>query len=209
MRPFLVGSLLGSLMLLASAPAPAEAQRTGSSARGLLPGTGRIGTVPTAHFGIGVREPRITRYTPSDPFYRHRDPFRTRLHSRFPSRHVRNQHRPLPIPVVYYFPVTTERVIHVQTEVVKSRTITVTPLSTRAPSVESCAVVTVLEPDHRGYWKELRLPVAGARNTDELQRVLDARIEEGVAFTIRDAAGETLDVPPPAELDRIVVDRCR
>jgi hypothetical protein len=74
---------------------------------------------------------------------------------------------------------------------------------------ESCAIVTVLQPDYRGYWKELRLPVAGAVNTDELRRILNARIAEGVAFTLRDAAGETLDVPARAALDRIVVDPCR
>jgi hypothetical protein len=215
MRPLIAVPVFACLLLASAfAPAPAEAQRTGTSARG-VGGPGSIVTTPPGRVGIRVRPPTTTTwYSPSDPFYRSGDRFPYGPNTRPPTRRVRSDVWEYPLPFIYYYPVTTTRVIHVQSDVVQSRvvtprTATVTPESSRVPAVESCAIVTVLEPNYRGYWKELRLPVAGARNTDELQRVLDARVEEGVAFTIRDAGGVTLDIPARAALDRIVVDRCR
>jgi hypothetical protein len=224
MRSLLAVLLLGCLMLLASAsaPAPVEAQSAGSSARGTVRGTGSATTgrsVPTTDGRIrGGSDPRGTSNSQFDPFFQPRNPFSTQ--PRFGTVRVHQPERRRPprrdyyydgvyYPVVYYYPVTSTRVIHVQSEVVTPRTVTVVPVYGDVPAVENCAIVTVLQPDYRGYWREMRLPVAGARNTDELQRVLDARVDEGVAFSIRDVVGTTMEIPARASLDRIVVDPCR
>jgi hypothetical protein len=233
MRSLLVVPLIVGLLAPASAPAPAEAQSAGSSARGTVRGTGSAATgrtVPTTDGRIrGGSDARGTSSSHFDPFFQPQNPFGTQ--SRFGTQPLGTQPRfgtvrvqqperrrsprrdyyydGVYYPLVYYYPVTSTRVIHVQSQVVTPRTVTVVPAASDVPAVESCAVVTVLQPDHRGYWRELQLPVAGARNTDELQRVLDARVEEGVAFTIRDVVGTTMEIPARAALDRIVVDPCR
>lgn len=103
------------------------------------------------------------------------------------------------VPVFFY----AAPVVHVQRSYIE-----VAPLVTRVPATDDCAIVTVLEPDNRGYWKSLKLPAAGAINIDELQRFLQARVEEGEAFQVRDAAGNILEIPGAEQLDRILVDSC-
>jgi hypothetical protein len=73
---------------------------------------------------------------------------------------------------------------------------------------ERCAVVVVLDRSSRGWWQEIALPLAGAENVDELQRVLNARLAEGTAFRIQDAAGTWLEIPAANGVERIVVEPC-
>jgi hypothetical protein len=125
-------------------------------------------------------------------------------------------------PFVLYYPVVSTHYVHVRTSTIGAQAAhaqapyaPLEPESVPAPAVaprpplEECALVMVLQPGNEGYFKELRLPALGALNTDELQRVIDARVAEGVSFRIRDAAGESFEIPAPANLRRVVVDVCR
>lgn len=220
MRTFLSAVLLSGAALLAggAAPAAVEAQRTGSAARG-APGTATMWVGDASRLDVRPRAPG--RGWLADPWGRRAD---WRAEYRFgypdlrygrPDRRTRYGYAPYYAPVGYYSPLVvyappaTTHQVYMQTEMVRPRTIVLAPAAAAAPALEACAVVTVLQPDHRGYWKELQLPAAGAHNADELQRIIDARIEEGVPFTVRDADGETIDIPSGAALDRVVVDGCR
>jgi hypothetical protein len=206
------------------------------SATGVLSGSRSRGvgaTIRPPVFGVRVRPPTIRisdYYSLHDPYrygwtYRDYPSYARRV---YPSHGWRGYPRGVivagfPFPIVYYYPVSSTHVVHVRSTVA-----TAVPYSAAAqypaaetwpiapdagalprPPVEACALVTVLQPGSRGYWKELRLPAAGAVNRDELQRFLLARLEERVAFTIRDAAGEPFEVPAAANVERVLVHPCR
>jgi hypothetical protein len=207
MRSIHVVVLAAGLVLLHAASAYAQTRSVPGRATGT---TGvRPTTRPPAPPSSGVRaRPPVSRPLPITGTARGRliptgrfvfDPF-----LRGPRRAL---HAPpgvfvvLTYPIVYHHGVST-RYVHTQVA-------TTSPLPATEPAAfETCAIVTVLQPGERGYWKRITLPAAGAQNLDELQRVLAARVEEGDAFLVRDALGETLAIPAPAELDRLIVHAC-
>lgn len=216
-----VGGALGTGGSVRGMPS-VRGRATGALSGGVFRGTGGS-HLTGVRIRVGLPAPRMPSHY--DPFYWPYDPYRYGwVRPGYARGRVTHAWRGYPhfgffaglhFPLVYYYPVATTRVVHVQSGAVGATAVAgeaapgMLPPTAATPPVEGCAIVTVLQPGQRGFWKELRLPAMGAHNTDELQRVLDARAEEGMAFSIRDASGEELAIPARADLDRIVVHPCR
>jgi hypothetical protein len=215
-------------LVAALAPEPADAQSAGVRSRGHGPGPGSsrghawlpapgspLGSYGTAHgsllsgggayFRFGsANHPDAPRlgYSPyrysGYPYAGGIDPY-TRV--RVSARGARVE---VGFPIYAVLPAT--RIIEVHTEVVAAAPAVA---HRSAAIIDTCALVTVLAPDGRGHWHQVRLPAMGARTIDELQRVIAARISEGAAFSLRDAAGSEVSIPAGPALDRVLVAPCR
>jgi hypothetical protein len=197
----------------ALAPAPADAQSAGVRSRPSAPEPGGsrghvwlptpgspLGSYGTAHGSLLSGGGAYGRYGSGNHPDAPRLGYRPYRYSGYPYSGGVSPHARVRVS----FPTT--RIIEVHTEVVAAAP-AAAPRS--AAIIDTCALVTVLAPDGRGHWHEVRLPAMGARTIDELQRVMAARVLEGAAFNLRGATGFEVSIPAGPALDRVLVAPCR
>lgn len=114
------------------------------------------------------------------------------------------------VPFFYVYP---RHVVHVQTSSSYTTSSYATPpVYYDQPAVlddPTCVIVTVTQPGNDGYWKTLRLPVAGVVTRDQLRRLVSDRIRTGAAFQLTDVDGVSIHIPAGLQVETVAVDPCR